>query len=147
MACVLPTRLRGLSLFLLLALACSSKDPYGRLPVSGTITLRGIPIDQGMIQFLSTDANQRGPVAGAMIRDGKYAVPREQGLPPGVYRVMITSPESNNKEAPVGPPGIKMPPLGKERIPASYNRESKHTVEVKEGVENVFNFAILYSGG
>jgi hypothetical protein len=144
MAWALSTRLgRGLSLCLLSAVfACSSKDPHGRLPVSGTITLRGVPIDQGMIQFLSTDANPRGPVAGAMIRDGKFAVPREQGLPPGSYRVLITSPESNAKEAPVGPPGIKMPPLGKERVPASYNRDSKQTVEVKEGVENVFDFAI-----
>ena len=131
-----PSRPRLLSLgllFLLLVGGCAAKDPHGRLPISGNVTLAGAPLDQGMIQFLSPDANQKAPLTGAMIRVGKYEVPREQGLAPGSYRVVISAPEAKTPTNPTGPPDMKAAPIARERIPPAYNRDTKQTIEVKEG--------------
>jgi len=63
-------------------------------------------------------------------------------VPPGTYRVLISSPEPSKSAEPVGPPGHKLPPLGQERIPLKYNRNSRETVEVKADGENRFDFTI-----
>jgi hypothetical protein len=118
----------------------AAKDPHGRLPLSGTILLQGKPLDAGTIEFLPSDPKRSG--ARTIIRAGKYQVPREQGVPPGTYRVLISSPEPSKSAEPVGPPGHKLPPLGQERIPLKYNRDSRETVEVKADAENRFDFTI-----
>jgi hypothetical protein len=129
-------------LALLVALGCGeAKDPHGRLPLSGTVTFQGKPLDAGTIEFLPPNPGQ-GLSARALIRDGKYRVPREQGVPPGTYRVLITSPAPADGAAPEGPPGVKLPPPGRERIPPEYNRDSRQTAEVKEGGPNTFDFTI-----
>ena len=97
----------SLSATLLVAVAllagCGSKDkdPYGRRPLSGTITFQGELLESGVIDFLPT-GDGHGAGARAMIQVGKYAVPREQGLLPGQYRVVIVSPEENTTTDPVG---------------------------------------------
>jgi hypothetical protein len=132
----------GLAVLLVVAAGCGGpKDPHGRLPLSGTVTFQEQPLDAGTIEFLPLDPNNRFS-ARTMIAAGKFQVPREQGLPPGTYRVLITSPTQNESAEPVGPPGFKMPPLATERIPAQYNKDSKKTVEVKADVENSFDFDI-----
>jgi hypothetical protein len=126
----------------LAALGCGEgKDPHGRQALRGTVTFKGKPLDAGAIEFLPPNPNQ-GLSARAMIRRGEYRVPREQGLPPGTYRVLITSPAPAENEAPVGPPGLKMPPPGQERIPPEYNRDSRETVRVEAGAPNQFDFTI-----
>ena len=77
-----------------------------------------------------------------MIQVGKFAVPREQGLLPGQYRVVIVSPEENTTDPPVGPPGMKLPPPGIERIPAEYNTKSQVIVEVSATKDNQFDFTL-----
>jgi hypothetical protein len=125
---------------LLLALAgCAADD--GRLSVSGEISLQGAPLSHGSIEFLYT-GDRKGAAGGAMIKDGKYVVPKEHGLQPGVYRVVITSPPTSetSTEAPgMGKPRTGPPP---DRIPAAFNTESEVTVEVKPGQPNVFDFKI-----
>lgn len=118
-----------------------AEDPYGRLSLSGTITFQGEPLDAGVIDFLPT-ASDTTAGARAMIQDGSYTVPSSQGLMPGVYRVVITSAEDNSTGPPVGPPGMEMPPLGVERIPAEFNTASEKTVEATKSGDNVFDFTI-----
>jgi hypothetical protein len=120
---------------------CAGKDPYGREGLAGVVTFRGRPLEAGIVEFLPPDPNQ-GISARALIHDGKFAIPQVQGVPPGTYRVLITSPEPNTKDEPVGPPGMKMPPLGQERIPAKFNRDSQLTVEVRANDANTFDFKI-----
>ena len=125
----------------LLLVGCEGKDPYGRQPISGTITFQGTVLQSGVIDFLPAMDGQRAGTR-AMIEGGKYAVPAEHGLMPGHYRVTITSPETNTTDPPAGPPGMAMPPLGKERIPAKYNTQSRLVVEVTATEKNEFDFAI-----
>jgi hypothetical protein len=120
------------------------KDPLGRLPLRGSVTFRGQPLDAGTIEFLPTTG--QGLSARTLVRAGQYQVPREQGVPPGTYRVLISSPEADEKAEPVGPPGMKLPPLGRERIPPRYNRDSRETVEVQAGGDNRFDFTIHEEG-
>ncbi len=63
---------------------CGGTD--GKLPVSGTITLKGEPLDDGIIEFSSAETR-----TGANIIKGKYEVPAENGLKPGTYKVSITA--------------------------------------------------------
>lgn len=142
---VVPRRAACVLVFVLTSfMGCQGgKDPLGRLPVAGTVTFQGKPLSKGMIEFLPSDAKQRLS-ARTLISDGKYRLPQEQGLPPGTYRVLISSPERDPtaKQVPVGPPGMTMSPPVRESIPARYNSESRLTAEVQEGRVNTFDFTI-----
>jgi hypothetical protein len=124
---------------LFLTEGCARKGPQ-RLSITGNITLKGIPLDQGRIEFLPTEQGQSF-ATGAMILNGAYTVPAEHGLPLGKYRVIIHS-----TAPPTGDPSEKAPgsdlPILKERIPPSYNSESTVTVEVTADGPNRFDFMI-----
>src|SRR5262249_33292087 len=105
---------------LLAAFGCG-KDASGRQALSGTVTLSGQRIEQGSIQFVSIESGNPWR-AGAEIEDGAYEIPQEKGLPPGSYRVMISSaapqteqlsPEQLGKQS-----GVRSVALPEERIPA-----------------------------
>src|SRR5262245_16075423 len=115
---VAPIRLWPVLVIAVLAVGCTAKDPYGRLPLSGSVTLAGTPLDRGMIQFYPADPNEKSPLTGALVQEGKYQVPREQGLAPGTYRVVISAPEAKVPTNPTGPPDMKAAPVARERIPA-----------------------------
>ena len=127
--------------FLLVGMGCASKDPHGRESLTGTVTFHGRPLDAGSIEFLPPDPNH-GLSARGQIQNGRFLIPPSQGVPPGTYRVLISSPEPDPNAGPVGLPGMKMPPLGRDRIPANYNRESQVTVVVRSGEANHFVFTI-----
>jgi hypothetical protein len=118
---------------------CAEANPLGRLPISGEVSLDGQPIDNGSIQFAPTDT-QGGIASGALITNGTYNIAAEQGLTPGIYTVRISAPEGG--VATDDPGGETEGLVATERIPAEYNSESKHTVEVKAGDSNTFNFRI-----
>lgn len=113
-----------------------------RLPLSGTVTLDGAPLDRGTVRF-TNDGPTATKSAGALIRDGEFLIPREKGLPPGTYRLQITSPDRSGQMVRVGAgpnnPGMF---VAKERIPESYNVRSEHVVELTASGENKFSFTI-----
>ena len=124
---------------LLFSAGCSDSQSPGGLPVTGQITLRGQPLDQGMIQFTSAMPGNRA-FSGAVIQNGTYNIPPEGGLAAGSYEVRISSgaPGTRAQEA---LPGTSGPPL-KERIPVAYNQKTKQKVEIKPGADNQFDFHI-----
>jgi hypothetical protein len=112
-----------------------------RLPISGRITLDGVPLDSGSIHFTSKDS-ERLSASGATIRHGEFNIPQEQGLPPGTYFVEISSPDPS---APlvayeIGPGQPRLPPTAPERIPPEYN--ANRTIEVTADGDNDFTFDI-----
>ncbi len=54
--------------------------------VVGTVTLDGVPLPSGMVVFSSAAGSTSGQVA-----DGKFAIPRAEGLAPGDYAVSVTA--------------------------------------------------------
>ncbi|MFN3148717.1 hypothetical protein [Bremerella sp.] len=53
------------------------------VPISGTVSVEGQPVEGGLITFLSTDGT--APAAGAPIKDGAYSAEVE----PGEKKIMV----------------------------------------------------------
>lgn len=120
------------------AAGCAKQPADGRQSVSGKVTLKGAPLDNGSIQFLPPDAG--GALSGGVISKGEYSIPAKQGLPVGKYKVFISAAASGasaTEEMP-GDAG----PEAEELIPPEFNVNSDKTVEVAADKENVFNFDI-----
>lgn len=115
-----------------------SRNPLGRQAISGVVTLDGVPLDDGKIEF--APQKQKGTVgSGCAIREGKYHIPTLKGLPPGEYLVRISGLE---KHADTNTSFAGIPPPSRERIPPEYNVRSKLIVRVTEDGPNTFNFDI-----
>ncbi|MBX6315425.1 MAG: carboxypeptidase regulatory-like domain-containing protein, partial [Isosphaeraceae bacterium] len=95
-------------------------DGLSRQAISGTVTLDGQPLARGTIQFLPISPQQATP-ALVEIKDGTYTIPRDRGLVPGTYKVLISSTAT---EAPA-PGADELPgqtgPPPKDLIPPQYN--------------------------
>jgi hypothetical protein len=130
------------TLFLMIAMAavgCGGGPPSGRLAVSGEVLLDGQPLDQGAVQFQPEGTTSKLN-AGGVITNGKYRIDTEHGLPPGKYKVSITSVPKDTRSAQeiMDKPGA--PPT--ERIAAKYNTESSEIVEVSKTGKNQFDFKV-----
>src|SRR5438445_4447017 len=79
-------------------LAGGCDDAGDRQSVSGTVTLKGKPVEMGMIEFIPAAGMAAGGTkSGAVIENGRYEIPKQQGLVPGRYRVTISAPDKRNK--------------------------------------------------
>jgi hypothetical protein len=137
------------SLYLAIGCACvvltGCGPDYGdRVEVKGTIKLKGAPLDRGIIEFMPISGD-RATQSGTVIANGSYAIPRESGLVPGKYRVIITAgdgrtPANASPDEAPGPTGANI--VSRDRIPAEYNTNSKQQVEVTKKSPNVFDYSI-----
>src|SRR5262245_38374587 len=130
-----------LRLFFLAALAvaivpgCGSGD--SRLAVSGTVTFKDQPLDQGRIEFHPPE--NKGTMSGAVIENGKYHIPRDKGLTTAIYEVRIYTYEEKGAKAGSVPSEAG---LGfKERISKKYNAASTLKADVKPG-NTTFDFSV-----
>jgi hypothetical protein len=116
-------------------------DNLPREAVSGSVTLGGEPLAKGTIVFAPT--SEKLPTnATAGIVDGKYSIPRYEGLVPGTYKVAISSiNEMAETKSPHGAPG-KVGPPAKNLVPRQYNLASSLTKDVKAGETNTFDFEL-----
>lgn len=123
---------------------CGASDGLPREPVSGSVMFDQKPLASGNIAFypLGPDAITQG---GGRIQDGEYSIPREEGLIPGEYKVVISS--SGGAQAKQvdkvesESPG-RNPKLAKEAIPAQYNLQTTLTAGVTAGGDNIFPFEL-----
>src|SRR5690242_10743919 len=95
---------------LLAAFGCDQQIPPRRETLSGKVTLKGAPLDCGSIQFMpSQEGDHFG--SGAVIANGRYFIPEEQGLPVGQYKVVISAgvPRQTNAAAEGEVPGESGP--------------------------------------
>lgn len=133
---------------------CKGRSYEGpeRAPVSGTVTFDGKPLPYGRIEFQG-EGDLR--TATALIENGSYSIPEEQGPNLGSYKVVIAgyanNPASENAsqdeegageedeqadEDESGPVQI-----GKQLLPPKYNTETELTVEIVSG-PNTHNFEL-----
>src|SRR5262249_19581338 len=118
-----PIMMASAALGILTLGGCGDSDELPREPVSGTVTLDGKPLASGLITF-QPGGGDVATQGGGAIESGKYAIPRDQGLVPGNYRVSVTNasgPSAPQADALV--PGDPLPPP-KEAIPAIYNSQT-----------------------
>jgi hypothetical protein len=130
-------------LLVMLLIGCG-KASDGRMEISGTVTLEGGALDEGVIEFLPLAASDRAAPtsqSGAVITEGAYKIPREKGLFAGTYKVLITAGDGKTPvdgELP-GPTGNI---VSVDRIPPEYNVDSKQQVQVTPEGPNVFDYII-----
>lgn len=115
-------------------------DTLPRQAVGGTVTFDGQPLKTGSIQF-QPEAPAAGGTqvsAGALVADGRFQIPYDQGLTPGRYKVLVFSHGDGGGDAaadasdPPGEPGAPGKAL-EERIPSQYNAATTLSIEVKPG--------------
>src|SRR5262249_35661612 len=131
--------LRVIVLFLLVAGLCGC-GAAKRRPITGQVTFRGQPLDHGRIQFFTTTPPLM-PAGGALIANGKYELPGDLGLDPGVYRIELDSMEPDPTYKPRPGEMLSVPP-SRNRLPEHFGAKSTITVEVTAGGPNKFDFNI-----
>jgi hypothetical protein len=134
------TGLSGLALSLACA-GCGGGDELPRQSVSGTVTLDGEPLALGVIQFLPASAAEPTS-AGAQIKDGSFAIPRDDGPTPGNYKVIINSSGDQRQLTAAESSGEKAPKLAAELIPPQYNDKSILSAKVEADKANSFDFPL-----
>jgi hypothetical protein len=128
--------------FLLLVMTgCGGASPDDRLPVQGTVTFDGQPLDGGVIVFLpqGEGADKRIKTGGDIVK-GKYAVKAGKGPNPGLCRVEITWKRKTGRKFAnndIGGPPIDETTQG---LPAKYHSQSILTAEIKPSGSNTFDF-------
>ena len=128
-------------LFIIGLIAGCGPDYGGRQEVKGTVKLKGVMLDQGVIDFTPLEAQPTK--GGALISNGSYSIPRKSGLMKGKYRVIITAGDgrtTENSDEPPGPTGGNI--ISKERIPPEFNKNTTQEVVVVENKANVFDYDI-----
>jgi hypothetical protein len=135
-------RLAFTLLFVVVGTGCGG-NTEGRQPISGKITLNGVLLDEGLIEFFPQEGEKVGTRGGAAIKNGKYSIPRDQGLLPGTYKVVISAADKAlPDQGPGVPPGPTKSAPRQNRIPAEYNRATRQVVAVTKEGPNQFNFTI-----
>ena len=98
--------------------------------LKGKVTLDGVPVTSGNIVFLPEQSDGRKAVA--VIEDGNYVVPAEEGLLPGKYRVEVSWHKPTGKKIPSADPGMMMDET-REAIPAKYTSDSTLMADLAPG--------------
>ena len=125
----------------LLAGGCRD-DPMGLQAVSGTVTLKGKPVDSGLLEFRPMANSATYTRSGAVIADGKFEIPKEKGLVPGKYKVSISAPDKHHKLGGEELPGPTSSRTSKDLIPPDYNLKTKLEVEIRNDHPNTFKFDV-----
>ena len=128
---------------------CTPSNPLGRLAISGNVTVDGVPLDRGNINFRPQQPS------GTDITNGIYNISAHQRRPPVSYTVRIYSPREPEVRLPEDAVVETVEPvagvttgvergqtLAVERFSAEFNTETDKVIEVTEEDPNEFNFDI-----
>jgi hypothetical protein len=100
---------------------------------------KGQALAKGTIQFFSKD--NVNITESSLIQDGKFSLPPDKGLPPGIYRVEISAPAGMEpRPDPGAAPGASR--RFKELLPEQYNTQSELTIEVTPTGTGNYPFAL-----
>ena len=120
---------------------CGDAGPK-RCEITGQVLLKGQPLDEGIITFMPLDGQPTGD--GATVKNGAYLIPKDKGMTPGRYRIIIIGGDGTSGGGNAEPSGRARPGAtpGRERVPPEYNEKSQQIVEVKSDGPNKFDFRI-----
>jgi hypothetical protein len=130
----------------LLGFAGCGEEAVGppREAVSGTVSLDGRPLPDGVIQLIPTSARE-GTMGGASVKDGRFSIKRHEGLAPGGYRVVIHSSVGGGDASRIldeAPGLLSSSDSPRDLIPAQYNTNSTLKAEIKAGTANTLDFSL-----
>jgi hypothetical protein len=110
---------------LVAAAGCSGDVATGT--VTGTVTLDGQPLKEGVVRFVPADG--KGQTASAEVRDGKFTA----AVPRGEMRVEFSAPKAVRQTKMYDTPDSPVGEETAELLPARYNVQSTLKVTVKGG--------------
>jgi hypothetical protein len=119
--------IRTLVLITLIAVLIGCGGGLERIPLSGTVTFNGKPIEDGQIRFMPKE-DTKMPLTVEPIKNGEYDTSTTGGVPVGRYQVQFFSYDTRYPE-PSGPGAADRPQL----LPPSCNYQSKYEIEVESG--------------
>lgn len=120
------------------ALGCGESDGLKRHSVSGSVTVDGKPLENGLITFVPKGFE--GPPVGGPIKDGAYSIRSQDGPVAGEHSVSVYSPiPSGKKVADGNDPKVLVDELF-ESIPAKYNDKTELKADV--GKSRSFDFTL-----
>ncbi|WP_143393860.1 hypothetical protein [Fimbriiglobus ruber] len=133
-----------------LLVGCSSNNKTaGRVSVIGSVSLKGVPLSEGVVQFEPME--KQNTSAAVVLVGGNFSISSANGLQPGMYLVRVSTKEEQNKpldpNLPLTPSGNNLPGSSKTEakkpvIPPEWGAKSKQQVEVKPEGMNKFDFEI-----
>jgi hypothetical protein len=126
-------------------IAMSGCGHGGRMPVEGTVTLDGQPLEKGAIRLIPLSGT-KGPTAGADIVDGKFVIVPAGGPFVGKFQVQISAVRFTGQKV-LDPRSNAMIDEYAQYLPARYNSESKLQKEVTSSGPNQFEFALTSDKG
>jgi predicted small lipoprotein YifL len=120
---------------------CGETGPE-RLPLSGTVTLDGQPVDDATIVLTP---REQGKAAAALIVDGAFTFTPESGPTPGTHDVRINPNEAEFEEVSADASEIadSSPSKG---IPPAYQQNGTLTAEVSGDPAQTLSFELSSSG-
>ena len=114
---------------------CSGGSSLDTVPVTGTVTWEGDPLEEGRITFRSLEGDRRS--FSGKIKDGDYSVETFTGP----MRVSIRASRIVPGEFDESNPDEKVP-VGEMYIPPRYNSQSELTSNIERG-ENTVDFDLV----
>jgi hypothetical protein len=126
--------MRGLRFAVVLAVLAGGCGRGGSVPVTGTVTLDGKPLDGATVVFSPEKGTAGTGGTGLTDTNGKYAIANQdgkRGLPPGRYRVMVSKAAANRRSA--DEVGAVTEADLKDEVPAAFNTKSELTFTVEDG--------------
>ena len=124
----------GLAVAAAAALAAAGCRGEPKAQVSGTVTLDGVPVENGVIQFYPVGST--GQTAGGGVQNGRYALDAS----PGEMTVTINASKVVGKQKLYATPDSPVVDKVSELVPSKYNSVSTLKVTLKEGVNEGVNF-------
>ena len=130
-----------LPIFVLMITGCGSDGPE-LIPVSGTVTLNGTPIDEVVVTFVPHHAGK--PAMGLTDKQGRFSLSTtelDDGVAVGPYYATVTSIDqgATRPDAQGLSTGLEMHPRQKSIIPERYTlfQTSGLSYEVQDGMEPI----------
>jgi len=115
-------------LLLAVSLCCGCGSKFA--DVTGKVTMAGLPVDMGTIQFVPADG--QGPTGAEKIKEGQYAI----RLRPGQYKVEIHGYRKTGERHHVNAdPKSPIKDSVEEIVPERYNGATTLTREIKPGTQ------------
>lgn len=129
------------------AAGCSGGgDDLPRVAVSGTVTMDGQPLPEGLIQFIPEGADpEKAASASGTIKEGAFAIDRASGPTAGKYKVAINRPEhmSEHVKIELKKRGRrKAPPGQKDLVPERYNSKTGLHEDIPSGGTSTLKYEL-----
>jgi hypothetical protein len=110
-----------------------------RVPVQGSVSFDGQPVDNGSIAFIPEEKGKVG--ANADIVAGKYKLESGKGPNPGKYRVEIFWKKKTGRQVPTPGDESVMTDEIQQMLPPQYNTQSTLTTDI-EAKSNTKDFTL-----